>query len=295
MIERLYVHNFRCLENFEFKPGDPSSVLLIGKNGSGKSTLARALTVLQRIGRGTTRTGELVKPSDCTRGRTNVPMRFSIEVRLNRKSYSYTLALELPERFKEFRVLEESLHVDGQEIYTRQQAQVNMPPRSNKSESQFSIDWHVIALNVIQDGAYSTALATLRDWLSGMVLLAPLPSRMTGDSQDESLQPEADGSNFANWLAGLLAQAGSEGSELITLRAVVEEASELGAARALERMGLADDTAHKDLAELRELLRAWRDAKASAWKAVVAWAMRGVLALLLLGLAVRFGSQDGAR
>jgi predicted ATPase len=206
MIERLYVHNFRCLENFEFKPGDASSVLLIGKNGSGKSTLARALTVLQRIGRGTTRTGELVKPSDCTRGRTNVPMRFSIEVRLNRKSYSYTLALELPERFKEFRVLEESLHVDGQEIYTRQQAQVNMPPRSNKSESQFSIDWHVIALNVIQDGAYSTALATLRDWLSGMVLLAPLPSRMTGDSQDESLQPEADGSNFANWLAGLLAQ-----------------------------------------------------------------------------------------
>ena len=96
-------------------------------------------------------------------------------------------------------------------------------------------------------------------------------------------------------LAGLLAQAGSEGSELITLRAVVEEASELGAARALEQMGLADDTAHKDLAELRELLRAWRDAKVSAWKAVVASAMRGVLALLLLGLAVRFGSQDGAR
>ena len=93
-------------------------------------------------------------------------------------------------------------------------------------------------------------------------------------------------------LAGLLAQAGSEGSELITLRAVVEEASELGAARALEHMGLADDGAHQDLAELRELLRAWRDAKTSAWKALVGWVMRGVLALLLFGLAVRFGSQD---
>lgn len=96
-------------------------------------------------------------------------------------------------------------------------------------------------------------------------------------------------------LAGLLAQAGSEGSELITLRAVVEEASELGAARALEQMGLADETAHEDLAELRELLRAWRDAKASAWKAVVGWVVRGMLALLLLGLAVRFGSQDTVR
>ncbi|WP_421850384.1 DUF6127 family protein [Novosphingobium sp.] len=96
-------------------------------------------------------------------------------------------------------------------------------------------------------------------------------------------------------LAGLLAQAGNEGSELITLRAVVEEASELGAARALEQMGLADETAHEDLAELRELLRAWRDAKASAWKAVVGWVVRGVLALLLLGMAVRFGSQDVLR
>lgn len=96
-------------------------------------------------------------------------------------------------------------------------------------------------------------------------------------------------------LAGLLAQAGSEGCELITLRAVVEEASELGAARALEQMGLADETAHEDLAELRELLRAWRDAKASAWKAVVGWVVRGMLALLLFGLAVRFGSQDVLR
>ena len=93
-------------------------------------------------------------------------------------------------------------------------------------------------------------------------------------------------------LAGLLAQAGSEGSELITLRAVVEEASELGAARALEQMGLADDTAHEDLAELRELLRAWRDAKASVWKAVIDWAVRGCLALLLVGIAVRMGATD---
>jgi ABC-type Mn2+/Zn2+ transport system ATPase subunit len=206
MIERLYIHNFRCLENFEFKPGGASSVLLIGKNGSGKSTLASALSVLQRLGRGVTRTGELVKPADCRRGRTEAPMRFSIEARLAGRLYAYTLALELPDRFKEFRVLDESLHVDGQEIYTRQHAQVNMPRRGARTESQFSIDWHVIALNVIQDGAASPTLSTLRDWLAGMVMLAPLPSRMTGESQSESLRPEADGSNFADWLAGLLAQ-----------------------------------------------------------------------------------------
>ena len=57
-------------------------------------------------------------------------------------------------------------------------------------------------------------------------------------------------------------------------------------------MGLADDGAHDDLHELRELLRAWRDAKASALKAVIEWAVRGLLALLLLGIAVRLGVAE---
>ena len=42
-------------------------------------------------------------------------------------------------------------------------------------------------------------------------------------------------------LARLIAQAGHEGGELITLRAIVEEASELGANRVLDRLGLRDD------------------------------------------------------
>ena len=93
-------------------------------------------------------------------------------------------------------------------------------------------------------------------------------------------------------LARLIAQARTEGGELITLRAVVEEASELGASRVLARLGLADPGAQDDLGELRELLSAWRDAKASAWKAAIEWLVRGVLALLLVGIAVRLGAAD---
>ena len=93
-------------------------------------------------------------------------------------------------------------------------------------------------------------------------------------------------------LARLIAQADAQGGDLITLRAIVEEASELGAARVLERIGLADPSAQDDIDELRELLSAWRDAKASAWKAAVEWLVRGVLALLLVGIAVRLGVGD---
>jgi hypothetical protein len=93
-------------------------------------------------------------------------------------------------------------------------------------------------------------------------------------------------------LARLIAQASDEGGDLVTLRAIVEEASELGAGRVLSRMGLDDATAQDDLSELRELLRAWRDAKASAWKAVIDWTVRGVLALVLVGIAVRIGATE---
>ncbi len=95
--------------------------------------------------------------------------------------------------------------------------------------------------------------------------------------------------NRQDMLASLMAQAKDTGTDLITLRAIVEEASELGADRVMGRLGLDDDNAQNDLDELRELLGAWRTAKASAWKAAVEWMVRGVMALLLIGIAVRLG------
>lgn len=90
-------------------------------------------------------------------------------------------------------------------------------------------------------------------------------------------------------LGQLIGQAAGEGADLATLRAIAEEAGELGAARALARLGLADAGAGKDMAELRELLAAWRDAKRSAIKAALQWVVRMVLALVLVGLAVKMG------
>jgi hypothetical protein len=91
-------------------------------------------------------------------------------------------------------------------------------------------------------------------------------------------------------LASLMAQAREEGAELVTLRGIIEESSALATDRVLERLGLGDAGAEGDLGELRELLRAWRDAKTSAWKALVEWLIRGALALLLIGIAVRLGA-----
>ena len=90
-------------------------------------------------------------------------------------------------------------------------------------------------------------------------------------------------------LAGTGAAGASGVPDAALLRAVVEEASERGARRALARLGLADAAARDDVSDLRQLLGAWRDAKSSAWKAAVDWAVRCGLALLVVGLAMKLG------
>jgi len=151
VIRRFYVHNFRCLENFELPIADRSSVLLIGKNGAGKTTVSLALEILQRIARGASRVDEVVKPKDLARGRADVPMRFQIDVQLDSQIYKYSIAFEFPPGSKELRVLEESLAADGKAVFTRELAQVHLATTSQEKEARFLIDWHLAALPIVQE------------------------------------------------------------------------------------------------------------------------------------------------
>ena len=90
-------------------------------------------------------------------------------------------------------------------------------------------------------------------------------------------------------VALLVAQAEAKGADMASLRALIEEASARGADKALGALGLRDERARRDMDELRELLQAWRDAKKSAWTAVVAWGVRILLAALVLGMSVKLG------
>jgi predicted ATPase len=204
MLQRLYVHNFRCLENFELTAKDQSSFLLIGKNGTGKTTVSFVLEVLQSIGRGTNRVQHLITTQDFARGRSDVPVRFELEVLLGGKLYKYSLAFELPENFKELRIFEEQLSVAGSTIYVREKAQVTL--HSRHGEAQFSVDWHLVALPVIQEQSAGDPLRIFKIWLARMIILSPIPSLMTGESGGETLEPQRDASNFGEWISGLFSR-----------------------------------------------------------------------------------------
>jgi predicted ATPase len=205
VIRRLYVHNYRCLENFELPVSGQSSVLLIGKNGSGKTTVGLALEVLQRIARGTNRVGELVRPMDF--GRTNVPMRFEVEAAIGTGFFRYSVAFEL-EGSREMRIVEENLSIGTTPIYTRQAEKVWL------GSTNFVIDAHLVAFPIVSGPAVGSLLSTIKVWLSRMLIFWPIPSLITGDSEGDTLQPSPRCDDFGAWFSGLLAYSPSAYSKI---------------------------------------------------------------------------------
>lgn len=71
---------------------------------------------------------------------------------------------------------------------------------------------------------------------------------------------------------------------------LIEAVAERGARRALEKVGLQDEDAPKDLAELRDLLDSFRTAKRTAWQTIVKFFTTLFLGALLAGAAIKLKS-----
>lgn len=200
MINRLYVHNYRCFENLDLNFADNSSVLILGNNGAGKSSLGSVLRILQDIGKGTNRVRDLLKAGDFSNGRTEVPVRIEISVEIGGRQFDYSIAFEMPEGFKEARIREESLQVDGEKIYDRKEAQVDLVV----SDSAFMVDWHLVALPIIQMRGGDNVIVKFKEWVSRLIIIAPVPSLISGEADGDSLYPDKSVSNFAAWFSGVL-------------------------------------------------------------------------------------------
>ncbi len=70
-------------------------------------------------------------------------------------------------------------------------------------------------------------------------------------------------------------------------------AAERGAERALARLGLENGHAARDIGELRELLEAWRDARRTAWRTTIKVVTTAILAMLLVGAAIKLKLMGG--
>ena len=64
------------------------------------------------------------------------------------------------------------------------------------------------------------------------------------------------------------------------LEAMLDRAARRGAKEALRSIGLLDDSAQKDIVEMRSLLEAWRDTRKSMWTTVIRITTTAVLVFI---------------
>jgi energy-coupling factor transporter ATP-binding protein EcfA2 len=186
MLKRLYIDNFRCFVNFEYKP--ERKQLLLGANGSGKSSLLDAVRLLKGFLR-----DERVDAirSSFWSGRTrwlDLPKQvFEIEAELGGDLYIYRLELQF-ERIPSWRagvladkvgVLAESLKVNGTPIAEILDGQAILYPRIPGSSE---IRLHQLAIpedSIIRAfGGYSEEIKTFVEWISDLPLLNIDPHEM---------------------------------------------------------------------------------------------------------------------
>jgi len=76
---------------------------------------------------------------------------------------------------------------------------------------------------------------------------------------------------------------------------LLEQAAERGAERCLAHLGLENGHAARDIRELRDLLDAWRDARRTAWQTIIKVATTGILAAIIIGVAVKLKLMGGSQ
>ena len=126
-------------------------------------------------------------------------MRFEVDLVLRQKQYRYQIAFDMPEKFREPRVTEERLTAGGSPLFTRQLSQVNLP-----NGSSFNLDWHVAALPVFDERPGETSIQQLRSFFASLLLLAPVPRKMSGHAVEEATELDDGAENFVGWLSGFM-------------------------------------------------------------------------------------------
>jgi predicted ATPase len=199
MLKRLYIDNFRCFVNFEYKP--ERKQLLLGANGSGKSSLLDAILFVKWfIEGGESRFTQLTR----TRWQDRPQQVFEIEALLDEKTFEYRLEIQYAPESKLPSISVERLKVSGLPVFELVNGEIHFFPNEGTQATALRWETNESALHLAQfSNSYVSRFVA---WVKSLncFQIDPYPGEMDemADGQDE--MPEYDLSNLAPWYRHLV-------------------------------------------------------------------------------------------
>ena len=197
MLTRLYVDNFRCLENFELEL-DQANVLL-GHNGTGKTSVLNVLSKIQNLVVRGWRVEEVFPSRDISLNRQRNEQRFEIDIHLDGEIYRYSLTVQHDFTIGKMRVWEETLEHEGQPIFEFKDGDAQLY-RDNYSQGPvYTFDWSQSGIGFLHERSENTKLTRFKKDLANYIIVGCCPPIMTPETrtEDEFLEPLME--NFVGW------------------------------------------------------------------------------------------------
>lgn len=206
MLKRLYIDNFRCFVNFEWKP--ERKQLLLGANGSGKSSLLDAVLFIKWFIKG----GENhFTQSTRTRWEPRSVQVVELEAALDEKTYLYRVEIHYSPEELLPSVNLERLTVSGVLAFELADGEIHF--MTNDGERASTLKWKTTesALRLAQQS--NSFVRQFLDWLETVHCLQidPYPEVMEERAETEDSSPDYDMANLARWYRHLL-QVDPEGN-----------------------------------------------------------------------------------
>jgi ATPase subunit of ABC transporter with duplicated ATPase domains len=207
MLKRIYIDNFRCFVNFEYKP--ERKQLLLGANGSGKSSLRDAVRLLKEF---ITGKGMPFTQSSLTRWQDHPLQVFEIEVLLNERLYLYRVEFRYLSKATLPSVNLERLSVDGKPVL---EILDGVATNYQGNQSRIGIEWQLgiknsSVLNLL--GGTSEEIREFLGWVSNKLFSLRInPAEMDEIATREARSPYEDFANIASYYRYLI-QNDTEGN-----------------------------------------------------------------------------------
>jgi AAA15 family ATPase/GTPase len=222
MLTRIYIDNFRCFVNFEYRP--KSRQLILGRNGSGKSSLLTALLLVRQLVTRGDKMDDFFILNQRTRWMNQPKQTCELDVTIEDANYVYRLEIDSVGEPAKARVALETVHLDRKPIFEFAKGEVRLYNDRFEQKVTFPFDPHRSALATITERKDNTKLTRFKRWIGELFCFQINPFAMDARADREDLYANVDLSNFSAWYRYLVQSYRKEDSRLLeSLRAALDD------------------------------------------------------------------------